>query len=132
MNTADRSIALVDGALRRRFYFVGFFPDAAPIDGLLDRWLATEAPDMRWVAEVVRRANEQLGSRHVSIGPSHFMRRDLDDAWVELIWKHSVLPYIEEQLFGEEERLDAFRLERLRHAGADTGTDTEPVDSPEP
>ena len=114
MNTADRSIALVDSALRRRFYFVPFFPDEPPVKGLLDRWLARHRPEMAWVAGVLERANRLLDDRHVAVGPSHFLRKELDDDWVEIVWEHSVLPYLAEHFFGEEERLSAFALRTLK------------------
>ena len=121
MNTADRSIALVDLALRRRFHFVEFHPDRPPIHGLLERWLKRNAPEMVWVADVVDRANETLDDRHAAIGPSYFMREGLDDRTVELIWEHNVLPYIEERLFGESERLADFDLSKLRSEGGNGG-----------
>ena len=106
MNTADRSIALVDLALRRRFAFVDFATNTEPVKGLLRRWLeANDLADMEWVADIVERANEKLDDHHAAIGPSHFMRRELDDAAVERIWKHAVLPYVEEHLFGQRDRL---------------------------
>lgn len=115
MNTADRSIALVDAALRRRFYFVEFHPDAEPVRGVLGRWLESNAPDVGWLAGVVEGANELLSEdRHAAIGPSYFMNPDLDESGVERIWKHSVLPYIEERLFGEHGRLQEFELAELR------------------
>ena len=115
MNTADRSTALVDLALRRRFHFVEFHPDKAPVKGLLRSWLEVKANGMEWVAEIVDRANEKLSDRHAAIGPTYFMRKDgLDEEMVGLIWEHNVLPYIEEQLYGERDRLDDFKLDRLR------------------
>lgn len=121
MNTADRSIALIDAALRRRFYFVPFFPDEPPIEGLLKRWLERERPEMLWVADVVERANTLLGDRHGAIGPSYFMKKELDEQWVERIWKYSIMPYLEEQFFGETDQLQAFALDRLR--GRETAPD---------
>ena len=127
MNTADRSIALVDLALRRRFHFVEFHPDQPPIQGLLRRYLDDNAPAMVWVADVVDRANDLLrDDRHAAIGPSYFMRPDLDDAAVRRIWKYSVLPYIEERLFGDPAgRLGEFDLDKLRGGATSTDTDTD-------
>ncbi len=117
MNTADRSIALVDMALRRRFYFVEFHPNKEPVKGLLRRYLkGNSLESMEWVADAVDRANERLGDdRHAAIGPSHFMKQELSDAMAERIWDHGVLPYIEERLFGQgDDRMRDFTLEKLR------------------
>ena len=86
---------------------------------MLRRWLEATCPDYDWVADVVDRANELIGDPHASIGPSHFMRTDLTDAWVREIWEHSVLPSLEEQLLGETDRLKEFDLDRLKPAAGD-------------
>ena len=116
MNTTDRSIALVDAALRRRFYFFGFFPDEPPVKGLLRRWLDKNKPDLKWVADLVDRANSMLGDRHMGIGPSHFMKNEppLDEKRVRFIWEQAVIPYIEEQSFGDENRLKEFAYDKLK------------------
>ena len=116
MNTADRSIALVDAALRRRFWFEGFFPDQPPIQGLLRRWLADKQPGAEWVADLVDRANQHLADRDAAIGPSYFMgdKAGLDEERVQRIWRRAVLPYVEEQCYGEAEKLEALRYDRLR------------------
>ncbi|MGH8435067.1 MAG: McrB family protein [Pseudomonas sp.] len=114
MNTADRSIATLDAALRRRFYFVPFFPDQPPVAGLLRRYLDMHNPDLAWVANVVDRANGLLGDPHYAIGPSHFMRPDLTEDWVDLIWAHAILPYLEEHFAGSAGELERFRIQSLR------------------
>ena len=118
MNTADRSIALVDLALRRRFYFVEFHPDKGPIKGLLHRYLRAKSSDMEWIADVVDRANELLSDEpQAAVGPSYFMKPGIDEAGVKRIWEYGVLPYIEERLFGQVgQSLNNFDLDTLRKA----------------
>ena len=64
-------------------------PHQPPVQGLLGRSLEKNAPDMTWVADVVDRANERLDDRQAAIGPSYFMKDDLDEETVRLIWQHS-------------------------------------------
>ncbi len=115
MNTADRSIALVDMALRRRFYFKMFHPDDEPVKCVLRKWLHKNADRMEWVADMVERANALLkDDRHAAIGPSYFMKPGLNEDAVRRIWEHSVLPYLEERLFGGDELAEEFVLDKLR------------------
>ena len=52
----------------------------------------------------------------MGIGPSHFMRdpQSLDEKRVRFIWEQAVMPYIEEQSFGDEERLKQFAYDQLK------------------
>lgn len=129
MNTADRSIALIDAALRRRFYFVPFMPSEAPIDGLLRRWLIRHKSEMQYVADYVDHANEMLDNRDSAIGPSYFMKANLDEDWLAMIWDHAILPYVAEHFFGQEERVDQFRLASIMQQIAGTEADDEAVDA---
>ena len=114
MNTADRSIALVDAALRRRFHFVEFSPHEQPVRDLLRNWLTEKKPHMLWVADLVDMVNDKLPDRQIAIGPSYFMHKNLDEEWLGLIWKHSIIPTVEEQLFGQTDQIAAFDLAKLR------------------
>ena len=114
MNTADRSIALVDAALRRRFYFHPFFPTDPPIAGTLRRFLAFTHPELLWVADMVEKTNIDLGDRNLAIGHSHFMKENLNERKVEQIWQFSVLPYIEDNFFDSHEEASKFSFENRR------------------
>ena len=118
MNTADRSIALVDGALRRRFHFHELSPDKTPLKDLLTRWLLkNDQSDLLWIAELVDKANIKLGEigeREMAIGPSHFMKNKLDEKIAEGIWNFSVYPYIEDYFFDNPERIQEFTFESLK------------------
>jgi len=83
----------------------------------LKKW---DGERMSWLADVLENANAKL-DRNVAIGPSHFMRRDLDHETVGRIWRHSVMPTIEEHYFGQEDRIAEFTPEALRPFTTDDG-----------
>ena len=114
MNTADRSIALVDAAMRRRFYFVEMAPSAAPVSGVLAKWLARSGmPDAP--AELLAELNRRIGDPDAAIGPSYLMTASvMEPGRLERIWAHAILPLLEERFHGTGEDLKKFSLSAVR------------------
>lgn len=114
MNTADRSIALVDSAIRRRFAFFRLAPDCAPVESVLADWLDANVPKMGWVDELVDIANKVIQSPDHAIGPAFFMRPDLDEVILERVWKWQVLPYLDEFLHDSPDTKQKLQFGHLR------------------
>lgn len=101
MNTADRSIALVDTAMRRRFAFVELSPGAEPTSGLLRRWLAREGRDSE-PADLLDALNSRIDDADFRIGPSYLMKKGVyREGGLERTWRTKILPLLEEHHYGE-------------------------------
>jgi 5-methylcytosine-specific restriction protein B len=114
MNTADRSIALIDAAIRRRFAFFRLAPDCPPVDRMLADWLDANAKDMGWVDELVSTANNIIQSADHAVGPTFFMRQGLDEAALARVWRWQVLPYLDEFLHDSPDVRKKLELSYLR------------------
>lgn len=106
MNTADRSIALLDHALRRRFAFIALQPDYEVLRRFHDQH-ATSFPVDALIA-LLRRVNNEIGDAHYAIGHSFFLRAALVAELAD-IWQLEIEPYLEEYFFDQPERVAAFR-----------------------
>jgi 5-methylcytosine-specific restriction protein B len=121
MNTADRSLALLDTALRRRFDFVPVLPDtrteedpndplSAPLAGLI----VTKAGvtiDIRLMLEKINLRIEALYDRDHCIGHAYFKRlrdKDGDESQFEIlseIFRNSIAPLLEEYFFEDWQKI---------------------------
>ncbi len=105
MNTADRSIALMDTALRRRFQFVEMMPDP----DVLKKIHADKVEDLD-VAEMLTKMNERitfLYDREHTIGHAFFTELK-DDATIERlqsIFKKSVIPLLQEYFYEDYQKI---------------------------
>jgi len=109
MNTADRSIALVDHALRRRFVFLQLEPDYA----LLRSHLKAKGWSPDDLVSVLQEINEAIANPSFSVGISYFLGPDLP-THLEDIWHMELETYLEEYFFDRPDLVDRFRWEKLR------------------
>ncbi|WP_103938835.1 DUF4357 domain-containing protein [Thermomonospora echinospora] len=119
MNTADRSIALVDAAMRRRFAFVELSPRTEPTAGLLRRWLDREKHDPE-PADLLEALNARISDPDFQIGPSYLMKKGVyRDGGLERTWRTKILPLLEEHHYGEGVNVEAlYGLNALRAASS--------------
>ncbi|WP_179282375.1 McrB family protein [Streptosporangium subroseum] len=116
MNTADRSIALVDAAMRRRFAFVELHPEETPTRDVLRRWLVRhEFSDE--AARLLDELNARIEDRDFKIGPSYLMRPGIyqDPKGFARVWRTQILPLLEEHHYGDGIGVaERYGLETLR------------------
>lgn len=108
MNTADRSIALVDHALRRRFAFLYVPPN---YDGLRKYHQFTDY-SVDNLVRLLTEINAQIGDPHYQLGTSFFLREQLS---VELksIWQLEIEPYLEEFFFDQVDKMKNLRWDKV-------------------
>ncbi|XAS68264.1 AAA family ATPase [Micrococcaceae bacterium Sec5.7] len=118
MNTADRSIAMMDAAIRRRFAFIELHPQTEPVKGSLLRFLQARNLDTT-PALLLDALNEAIDEwdRDLMIGPSYFMKKAAQTpAGLRRIWKYELMPLLGEHYHGQLNRAqleERFGLEQL-------------------
>ena len=110
MNTADRSIALMDTALRRRFKFEEMLPN---YDLLKDIFVEDEGVKVNIGAmlKVINERIEYLYDREHTIGHAVFLEKgkdnriDIDINKLENIFKKSIIPLLQEYFYEDYEKI---------------------------
>lgn len=100
MNTADRSIALLDTALRRRFDFVEMMPEFSILSE------NCEGVNLQKLLKAMNERIEFLLDRERTIGHSFFMRvSDLSD--LQGVFKNKIIPLLQEYFYDDYAKIDA-------------------------
>jgi 5-methylcytosine-specific restriction protein B len=102
MNTADKSLAQVDIALRRRFEFVEMMPQHGLLSGI-----AIDGIDVAKMLKTINQRIELLYDREHTIGHSFFLPLKDDPTIGRLahIFELEILPLLEEYFFEDWERV---------------------------
>ena len=103
MNSSDKSISLIDAALRRRFEFIEQTPDASLIK---DKTLKTVFIGLN------EKLADDLDSTDLLIGHSYFMGKTVDD--LSAILNRSIIPLLYEYFYDNRKKVTSVLNEVLK------------------
>jgi 5-methylcytosine-specific restriction protein B len=117
MNTADRSIARIDAAMRRRFQFIELHPDVPPVQGLLHRWLASRGLPAE-AGLLLDELNRRIEDSDAAIGPSYLMDERIYHRadGLDRVWQYQLMPLLEDLFYGQRNLSERYGLVSLRQA----------------
>ena len=99
MNTADRSIALMDTALRRRFEFVEMMPEYDTLNETI-----IEGINVREMLKTINERIEYLYDRDHTIGHAYFINVS-DLKTLANVFKNKILPLLQEYFYDDWEKI---------------------------
>lgn len=112
MNTADRSLAMIDYALRRRFSFVEFEP-AFETEGFKQNQDEISNEKYNRLIEKIIELNKEIAEdvslgKGFRIGHSYFIPKNPGDVdhWLSDVVNYEIVPLLEEYWFDETEKIE--------------------------
>jgi hypothetical protein len=115
LNTADRSVQSIDLALRRRFDFF----EVAPNVEILKKHFKklgnkNELGESLYAGFVAlnEHLEREIGDRHLLIGHSYFMAKNMNAQSLRHIWDQQLQPLIEDYFFDQPQVTGDFYLEK--------------------
>ena len=116
MNTADRSLAMIDYALRRRFSFYTMLPafEKADENGFAEYIQKIECPLYHSIIAKIIELNKAIKEdtslgKGFEIGHSYFISDNINDEWVKSAVEYEIIPLIEEYWFDNESELSKWK-----------------------
>jgi len=116
MNTADRSIALVDQALRRRFAFIPLYPNYELLQNYHKREETGFAVDK--LISILKNVNLAINNKHYELGISFFLTKTLAED-IQDIWQMEIEPYLEEYFFDNQAKMEEFIWDKIKDQFSD-------------
>ncbi len=126
MNTADRSLSMIDYALRRRFSFFEMYP-AFDTEGFQSDCRQWNSPELDTLIQEMQCLNEEIKNdsslgKGFCIGHSYFCNLDIESSLTEQLYSivaYDIFPLLQEYWFDEVQKAEIWRDRLLKVIGAE-------------